>query len=65
MYGLLPCRDLKLDNIMLQKQQVGSTAGGRSLPTAKITDFGLHVVSHACSSTSRHAALVHEFDALM
>jgi serine/threonine protein kinase len=37
-------RDLKLQNFMLKPTAVGE-AGGRKLPIAKLTDFGLHVVS--------------------
>jgi serine/threonine protein kinase len=40
-------RDLKLENILLLKRSGQSTAGGRKLPVAKLTDFGLHVVSAA------------------
>lgn len=41
-------RDLKLENILLLKpsaQGPGGGPGSRKLPVAKLTDFGLHVVS--------------------
>lgn len=40
-------RDLKLENILLRKPTSLEAAaqGGRKLPIAKLTDFGLHVVS--------------------
>lgn len=38
-------RDLKLENILLLKPSAQGAAGGRKLPVAKLTDFGLHVVS--------------------
>jgi hypothetical protein len=38
-------RDLKLENILLRKTPAQSPPGCRKLPTAKLTDFGLHVVS--------------------
>lgn len=37
-------RDLKLQNFMLKPTAAGE-AGGRKQPIAKLTDFGLHVVS--------------------
>lgn len=37
-------RDLKLENILLLKAG-GANGSGRKLPVAKLTDFGLHVVS--------------------
>jgi serine/threonine protein kinase len=40
------CRDLKLENVLLQKPEVDAAAPAtRKLPIAKISDFGLHVVS--------------------
>jgi serine/threonine protein kinase len=54
-------RDLKLENILLLKPSAQGTAGGRKLPVAKLTDFGLHVVSAAVISVSscvlRHVRL--------
>lgn len=39
------CRDLKLENILMQKPEAQPAApAGRKLPLAKISDFGLHVV---------------------
>lgn len=38
-------RDLKLENILLRKPQAQGAPGCRKLPIAKLTDFGLHVVS--------------------
>jgi serine/threonine protein kinase len=39
-------RDLKLENILLLKGAgAAGGAAGRKLPVAKLTDFGLHVVS--------------------
>jgi serine/threonine protein kinase len=38
-------RDLKLENILLLKPS-GADSTGRKLPVAKLTDFGLHVVSY-------------------
>jgi serine/threonine protein kinase len=40
------CRDIKLENILLQKPEVDAAAPAtRKLPIAKLSDFGLHVVS--------------------
>ena len=37
-------RDLKLQNFILKPVSGTQEAGGRKLPVAKLTDFGLHVV---------------------
>lgn len=57
-------RDLKLQNFILKPVGGTQEAGGRKLPVAKLTDFGLHVVrtKGACSggfSLQRHLPLVH------